>query len=64
MDNLSNIKELLGAFAFDGEFENSTQLHDGHINNTYKFDFREADGTLNRYLVQEINTYVFNKARL
>lgn len=59
MDNLSNIKELLGAFSFSGEFENSTQLHDGHINNTYKFDFREADGTLNRYLVQEVNTYVF-----
>ena len=59
MDNLNNIKELLGAFSFAGEFENSTQLHDGHINNTYKFDFREADGTLNRYLVQEINTYVF-----
>ncbi len=59
MDNLNNISELLGAFKFDGEFENSTQLHDGHINNTYKFDFRQADGTLNRYLVQEVNTYVF-----
>ena len=59
MENKINVKELLGAFAFDGEFESSTQLHDGHINNTYKFDFRQADGTLNRYLVQEINTYVF-----
>ncbi len=59
MENLNNISELLGVFKFSGEFEKSTQLHDGHINNTYKFDFREADGTLNRYLVQEINTYVF-----
>lgn len=59
MENVKNISELLGAFSFSGEFENSTQLHDGHINNTYKFDFREADGTINRYLVQEINTYVF-----
>ena len=59
MENLSNIKELLGAFKFSGEFEKSTQLHDGHINNTYKFDFRESDGMLNRYLVQEVNTYVF-----
>lgn len=59
MENLNNISELLGVFNFSGEFEKSTQLHDGHINNTYKFDFREADGTLNRYLVQEINTYVF-----
>ena len=59
MENVKNINELLGAFSFSGEFEGSSQLHDGHINNTYKFEFREADGTLNRYLVQEINTYVF-----
>lgn len=59
MDNVKNIKELLGVFSFSGEFESSSQLHDGHINNTYRFEFREADGTLNRYLVQEINTYVF-----
>lgn len=60
MDNFNNtIKELLGVFSFSGEFETSAQLHDGHINNTYRFDFKDADGTLNRYLVQEINTYVF-----
>ena len=59
MENLNNITELLGAFSFAGEFANSTQLHDGHINNTYKFDFKEADGTLRSYLVQQINTYVF-----
>ncbi len=59
MDNIKNINELISAFKFDGEFEASTQLHDGHINNTYKFEFREKDGTLNRYLVQEVNTYVF-----
>ncbi len=59
MENKINVEELLGAFKFDGELENVTQLHDGHINNTYRFDFRAADGTLNRYLVQELNTYVF-----
>lgn len=59
MENFKNINELLGAFSFSGEFKKFSQLHDGHINNTYKFEFREADGTLNRYLVQEINTYVF-----
>ncbi len=59
MENVKNINELLGTFSFSGEFEKFSQLHDGHINNTYKFEFREADGTLNRYLVQEVNTYVF-----
>ena len=60
MENkLNNVNELLGAFKFEGELENVTQLHDGHINNTYKFDFRDKNGELNRYLVQELNTYVF-----
>ncbi len=59
MENLNNVTELLEAFTFDGELENVTQLHDGHINNTYRFDFRAENGELNRYLVQELNTYVF-----
>jgi len=59
MENKINIEELLAAFTFEGELENITQLHDGHINNTYRFDFRTENGELNRYLVQELNTYVF-----
>lgn len=58
-NELGNVNELLNAFAFDGEFTKSLQLHDGHINNTYKFEFCGADGAINEYLVQEINTYVF-----
>ncbi len=60
MDN-SIITELLNAFQFEGVFEENTQLHDGHINNTYVFDFREKNGKLNKYLVQELNTYVFKQ---
>lgn len=60
MDN-KVVTELLNAFEFAGEFENSSQLHDGHINNTYVFDFREESGKLNKYLVQELNTYVFRQ---
>ncbi|MBR5562132.1 MAG: aminoglycoside phosphotransferase family protein [Clostridia bacterium] len=59
MENVKNINELLSVFSFSGEFEKFSQLHDGHINNTFRFDFREADGSVNRYLVQEVNTYVF-----
>lgn len=58
-NELGNVKELLNAFAFDGKFAKLLQLYDGHINNTYKFEFCGADGTINEYLVQEINTYVF-----
>ena len=60
MDN-KIVTELLNAFEFAGEFEKSSQLHDGHINNTYVFDFREENGKLNKYLVQELNTYVFRQ---
>ena len=59
MENKINVEELLAAFTFDGELENIIQLHDGHINNTYRFDFRAENGELNSYLVQELNTYVF-----
>ncbi len=60
MDN-AIVTELLNAFEFHGGFENSSQLYDGHINNTYVFDFREENGKLNKYLVQELNTYVFRQ---
>ncbi|MBQ7838106.1 MAG: phosphotransferase [Clostridia bacterium] len=62
MDNtINNVAELLGAFQFEGTLENTDQLHDGHINNTYTFSFREENGKLNKYLVQELNTYVFKQ---
>ena len=46
MENKINVEELLRAFVFEGELENVIQLHDGHINNTYVFDFREENGKL------------------
>ncbi|MBQ2694313.1 MAG: aminoglycoside phosphotransferase family protein [Clostridia bacterium] len=59
LENQFNISELLGAFKFKGELKNVTQIFDGHINNTYIFEFCEENGHLNKYLVQEMNTYVF-----
>lgn len=58
-NKIVNIPELLGAFKFKGKLENVTQLFDGHINNTYIFEFCEENGHKNKYLVQELNTYVF-----
>lgn len=60
-NTINNVSELLGAFQFEGKFEITDQLHDGHINNTYIFSFREENGKLNKYLVQELNTYVFKQ---
>lgn len=60
-NTISNVSELLGAFQFEGVLENTDQLHDGHINNTYTFAFRDENGKLNKYLVQELNTYVFKQ---
>ncbi len=55
-----NVTELVNAFNFDGELKNTVQLIEGHINNTFRFDF-EQNGKINKYLVQELNTYVFKK---
>lgn len=59
-NKISNVNELLNAFVFEGEFVKTSQLFDGHINNTYVFDFDNGD-EINRYLVQELNTYVFKQ---
>lgn len=59
-EKITAANELLEAFEFEGELKNISQLHDGHINNTYVFDF-EDNGRLRRYLVQILNTYVFKK---
>ena len=59
-EKITAANELLNAFAFEGELKDINQLHDGHINNTYVFDFDDA-GKIRRYLVQILNTYVFKK---
>ena len=65
LDNrIDTISELIGNFKFSGELKNVTQLHDGHINNTYIFEFCEESGHENKYLVQELNTYVFKNPDL
>lgn len=59
-EKISTANELLNAFTFEGELVEIKQLHDGHINNTYVFDFND-NGKIRRYLVQILNTYVFKQ---
>lgn len=59
-EKISTANELLNAFTFEGELVDIKQLHDGHINNTYVFNFND-NGKIRRYLVQILNTYVFKQ---
>lgn len=56
----SKITKICSFFNIEGEFKNCELLTDGNINTTYKVCF--IDNGKNRYYVlQRINTYVFNK---
>ncbi len=59
-EKISTANELLAAFTFEGELENIKQLHDGHINDTYVFDFND-NGKTRSYLVQVLNTSIFKQ---
>ena len=59
-EKITTANELLAAFTFEGELENIRQLHDGHINDTYVFDFND-NGKIRRYLVQVLNTSIFKQ---
>lgn len=62
-EKISTANELLAAFTFEGELANIKQLHDGHINDTYVFDFND-NGKTRRYLVQVLNTSIFKQPDL
>lgn len=59
-ENINTVNELLDAFTFEGEMQNIRRIDDGHINNTFVFEFND-NGKINRYLVQELNTSIFTK---
>jgi len=46
-------------FAVQGKFVCGDEIDSGHINSTYSGTFRQADGTLRRYIFQLINCNVF-----
>ena len=60
-EQVTNVNELLNAFVFDGELSNVKCIEDGHINSTFVFEFRQADGKIKGYLVQKLNTVVFKE---
>lgn len=56
----TQILEVCRRFGLAGEYKHYETINSGHINSTYKvFFFR--DGELKDYIVQRVNTYVFQK---
>ena len=45
---IDTVSELVTAFKFKGELKNISQLFDGHINDTYIFEFLEENGHTNK----------------
>lgn len=56
-----DVKELLEAYDFKGNLENISKISEGHINDTFVFEFKDTSGNITKYLVQELNTNVFKK---
>ncbi len=53
------IKEICGLFGISGKFIFCEEITVGNVNKTYKVNFRDENGTVKSYVVQQINTYVF-----
>lgn len=55
----AKVQEICGKFHTTGTFLAHEVLSSGNINATYAVDFRQEDGSIKRYVLQKINTYVF-----
>ncbi len=53
------LQQIIDEFGFEGKYTGYRVSNDGHINNTFVVDFKNADGSDVSYLVQLINTNVF-----
>lgn len=50
--------EICGAFRIEGEYRSFEEINSGHINSTYRAYFIRR-GEIKDYIVQKVNTYVF-----
>lgn len=54
-----DIEEIREHFDFEGDYTGFYPIHNGHINNTYVLEFENGEN-VKSYLLQQINTNVFN----
>ena len=59
-----DIREIAEKFCIPGSYADGAPYGCGHINDTYAVCFRGMDGTPVRYILQRINTEIFNAAEL
>ena len=59
-----DISEIVKHFDIDGEYIYSESYGCGHINDTYAVYFKRNDKPPVRYIVQRINTEIFNEEKL
>ena len=55
------VVEAAGNFQFEGKYLDAPPYGNGHINDTFAARFAQRDGGIRRYILQRINTDVFQK---
>ncbi|MBQ2957429.1 MAG: hypothetical protein IJE08_13315, partial [Clostridia bacterium] len=55
----NRIKHILPEFQFTGRYLNGEEIQSGNVNNTYHLVYRQNDGSLCHYTLQQINSYAF-----
>lgn len=54
-------EEVIRHFQFSGELAEAVPYGSGHINDTFRLTFQEADGKRRRYILQRMNKEIFLK---
>lgn len=60
MSEIFDIDEIRKHFQFDGEYVSCKKKSEGHINNTFLLSF-DNNGKIEKYILQQINTYAFKE---
>ncbi len=58
-DTSSHIAAIGDQFAVKGKFLAAEEVQSGHINSTYRISYQQADGSIQRFILQAINSHVF-----
>ncbi len=62
IDNLdAKLSKVCDAFRIPGTYVSHEEIKVGNVNRTYKVNFLQPDGSPKSYMVQRLNTYVFQK---
>jgi hypothetical protein len=60
----ARISEAIEAISFDGKYLNHEKYGSGHINDTFLVQFKKADGSIVKYILQRMNHLIFNPEKL